>query len=201
MRHRSILVPIALAVAVTAISACGSSSNHSSAYANGSASSGGSSGSSSVSAAAYVKSVCTALGPAIQDIKTKEGALASLASSNDPAQVKKGLQDFISSAGSDLGSAIPKLQAAGTPNITNGSTIQSALVSAFTALKSALDTASSQAGALPTNDPNAFKTAAQSLGTNLQSSLAGIASGLKGLKASQLSAAAKSEPACASLNS
>jgi hypothetical protein len=192
MRHRSILLPFACAFAAMAISACGSSSNHSSAY-------GGSSGSSNVSAATYVKSVCTALGPAIQDIKAKQGALAALATSNDPAQVKTGLQDFISTAASDLGGAIPKLQAAGTPNISGGSTIQSALVTAFTQLKSALDAASTQAGSLPTNDPNAFKSGAATLGATLQSSLAGIQSGLAGLKAPQLAAAAKAEPACTSL--
>lgn len=198
MRHRSILLALALASAVIAISACGSS-NHSSAYSNSGSTSGGSSGSSNVSPAAYVKSVCTTLGPAVRDIKSKESALAALATSNDPAQVKKGLQDFISASASDLGGVIPGLQSAGTPSVSNGTAIQAGLVSAFTQLKSALDAAGSQANSLPTNDPNAFKTGAASLGTTLKSSLAGISAGLSGLKDPQLSAAAKSEPACASL--
>jgi hypothetical protein len=200
MRQR-LALPVVLVLTALAISACGGSSNHSSASGNRGAAYGGSSASSRITPAAYLKSVCTSLGPVVQDLKSKQAALAALASSNDLAKVKKGLQDFISAASSDVSSVIPQLQSAGTPNVSNGGAVQSGLVKAYTQFKTALDTAGSQAAALPTNDPAAFRTASTSLGTTLRSAIAGIAASTRALKSPQLSAAAKAEPACAALKS
>jgi HPt (histidine-containing phosphotransfer) domain-containing protein len=146
-----------------------------------------------------MKSVCTALTPVVQDLRSKQGALAALRTSNDPAAVKKGLQDFISSAASDVSTVIPQLQSAGTPSVSNGSTVQSGLVSAYTQFKTALDGAASEASSLPTNDVAAFKTAATSLGANLKAAVARISASARALNTPELSAAAKAEPACTSL--
>jgi hypothetical protein len=195
MRSRLIL-PIVLVAAVAAIAGCGSSSGSSGSASNGSSATKSSGGSSTVSAAAYVKSVCTALGPVVTDLQSKEAAVAS---ATTPQAAKSALQDFISSLSTGLGTAIPQVQAAGTPSVSNGSAIQSALVSAFTQLKTALAHASSQLGSIPTDNLAAFKAGFQSIATNLRSSTAGIKSGLQGLQSPELKSAAKAEPACAAL--
>jgi len=195
MPRRLVVPMLALLLVAGVIAGCGSSSKGSSTNSGSTGSSSGSS--SSVSAAAYVKSVCTALGPVITDLRSKEAALAS---ATTPVQAKSALKDFISSLSTGLGSAIPQVQAAGTPSVSNGSKIQSALVSAFTQLKTALAKSASQVGAIPTNNLAAFKAGFQSIGANLKSSTAGIQSGLQGLQSPELKSAAKAEPSCAALN-
>src|SRR5947209_16550861 len=165
MPRRLVVPMLALLLVAGVIAGCGSSSKGSSTNSGSTGSSSGSS--SSVSAAAYVKSVCTALGPVVTNLRSKEAALAS---ATTPAQAKTALHDFISSLSQGLGGAIPKVQAAGTPSISHGSQIQSALVSAFTQLKGALATSASQVGSIPTNNLTAFKAGFQSIATNLKSS-------------------------------
>jgi hypothetical protein len=198
MRARLILPVVVIAV-VAVIAGCGSSSNRSSGYASsGSATTNGSSGSATQSPAAYVKAVCTTLGPVVTDLKTKQAALAS---ATTPQDAKAALQDFVSTLSTGLGNVIPQLQTIGAPNIADGSTIQSALVSAFTQLKTALAATASQIGSLPTNDPAAFKAGAQTIANNLRASTAGIKSSLQGLQTGQLKSAAAAEPACTALKS
>jgi hypothetical protein len=159
---------------------------------------GGSSGSSGATPAAYVKSICQAVGPFEKDVQARSSAL-DLSTIKSAADGKKALQGFLSAIASDTDGAVSKLKAAGSPNVSNGSKISAAIVSAFTQLKSALDKAASQAGSLPVTSPAAFKTAAQALGTSVQSSMSSIGSSLNGLKSADLEKAAKSEPSCQTL--
>src|SRR5437764_14343926 len=119
MRRRLAVPLLAMLLIAGVIAGCGSSSNKSSASSGATSSSsgasstsGGSSGASSVSAAAYVKSVCTALGPVVTSLRSKQAALAG---ATTPQDAKSALQDFISTLSSGLGTAIPQVQAAGTP--------------------------------------------------------------------------------------
>lgn len=169
-----------------ALSACGSS---------GSSSASGSSGSSGASPAAYVQSVCTAVGPFEKDVLTRSSAL-NLSTITNVVQGKKSLQDFLSAITADTGKAVNELKAAGSPNVSNGKAISNAIVSTFTQLDTGLAQAATQAGSLPTNSPQAFRTAAQALGASIRTSMSGIGSGLQGLKSPELEKAAKSSAAC-----
>jgi hypothetical protein len=161
---------------------------------------GSSSSSSGVTAGAYVKSICGAVGPWEKDVQTKSAAVSNLAAGTTAAQGKKALQDFLSAVVADTDTAITKLKAAGTPNVSNGKKIEGAVVDAFTKLKVALAAAETQAGALPTSSPDAFKTAAQTLSTTISTSMSGIGASLTPtLKSAELEAAAKKEPACTSI--
>jgi hypothetical protein len=195
MRSRLIL-PIVLVAAVVAIAGCGGSSQSSGTASNSSSATSGSSGSSTVTPAAYVKSVCTALAPVVSNLRSKQAALAS---ATTPQAAKSALQDYVSTLSSGLGTAIPQVQSAGTPSVSKGSAIESAIVNGFTQLKSALAGAASQIGSIPTNNAAAFKAGFQSIATNLQSSTAGIRAGLQGLQSPQLKSAANAEPKCAAL--
>jgi hypothetical protein len=158
----------------------------------------GSSGSSSVSPAAYVKAICSAVGPFERDVRTRSSAL-NLSTIRDAGQGKQALQGFLNAVVVDTDAAVTKLKAAGTPSVSNGQKISSALVGAFGQLRSALHQAASNAGSLPTTSPQAFKTAAQSLGNTVKTSMSSIGSSLNGLRSPDLEKAAANEPSCKTL--
>jgi len=159
----------------------------------------GGSSSSTVSASAYVKSICQSVGPFEKDVQARSNAL-NLSSVTSPAQGKQALQGFLGAIASDTNQAVDKLKAAGTPNVSNGKQISTAIVGAFTQLHTALSNAVTSADALPTDSAQSFRTAAVNLGTTVRNSMNGIGSSLSGLKSPALETAAKKEPACQTLN-
>jgi len=161
---------------------------------------GSSSSSSGVSAGAYVKSVCNAVAPFEKDIVSRSNALDATTLSN-AAEGKKALQGFLTAVSADTQTALTQLKNAGKPNVKNGKQISAAIVGAFSQLNGAMSQALSQADALPTSSPQAFKTAAQALSTNIRSSMANIGTSLQSstLKSQELQQAAAKEPACKNL--
>jgi hypothetical protein len=160
----------------------------------------GGSSSSSVSPAAYVKSICSTVGPFEKDVQARSSAL-NLSSITNATQGKQALQGFLNAVVTDTDTAVSKLKAAGTPSVSNGKKISTALVAAFTQLRGALHQAATNAGSLPTSSPQAFKTAAQSLGNTVKGSMTSIGSGLQGLQSPDLEKAAAKEPSCKTLAS
>lgn len=159
---------------------------------------GGSSSSSSVTPAAYVKSICQAVGPFEKDVQARSSAL-DLSAIKSADQGKKALQDFLNAVVVDTNTAVDKLKSAGSPSVNNGKQISAAIVNAFTQLKTALGQAAASANNLPTGSPKAFRTAANALGTNVRSSMTNIGAGLNGLRSPALENAAKKEAACQAL--
>jgi hypothetical protein len=167
------------------------------AIAAGLAACGGSS-SSGTSPAAYVKSICQAIGPFEKTVQQRSSQL-NLSNIKSAADGKNALQNFLNQVAADTDKAVTKLKAAGTPSVSNGKQVSAAIVGAFTQLKAALQKAASQAGNLPTTSATAFQAAAQTLGSSVQSSMSGISGSLGNLKSPDLESAAKKEPACTSL--
>jgi hypothetical protein len=157
---------------------------------------GGSNG--KVSASSYVRSICQAIGPFQKDVQGRSSQL-DLNSIKSPAQGKQVLQSFLTAVSADTDKAVAKIKSAGTPDVNNGKAISTAIGNAFTQLKGALSQAQSSANSLPTNSPQAFKTAAQALGNSVRNSMSNIGNGLTGLRSSQLESAAKKEPSCQAL--
>jgi hypothetical protein len=160
---------------------------------------GGSSGSSGVSPAAYAKSICTAVVPFERDVATRSDAL-NLATIKSAADGKTALEGFLTAIAADTSTAVTQLKAAGVPSVTNGKRIAAGIVSTFSKLDVALNSAAAQAKTLPTSSPQAFKTAAATLGGSVRSSMGNIAGSLSGLNSAQLEAAAKKVPACHTLS-
>jgi hypothetical protein len=158
----------------------------------------GGSSSSSVTPAAYVKSVCGAVGTFKKDIQAKTASLSSTSVTN-PAEGKKALQDFLSAAATGAEDTATKLKSAGTPDVSNGSKISSSLVNAFNQLASSFKQAESSANSLPTSSAAAFRTGAVAIQSSIRNSLTGLLSGLSGLQSPDLAKAAKSEPSCTTL--
>jgi hypothetical protein len=189
MHRRPLRTALAVLAVAALLSACGGGG------------SGGSSGSSSsdVSAADYVKAICTAVGPFEKDVAARSNELNS-AKLTSAAQGKKAVQGFLTAVSTDTNQALTKLQAAGTPNVSNGKEISTTIVAAFKQLKTAIGTALTQAKNLSTSSPQAFQKGATALGGTVQSSLSGISTSLGKLKSADLEKAASKEPACTSLN-
>jgi hypothetical protein len=160
----------------------------------------GSSSSSGVSAGSYVKAICSSIGPFEKDVQARAGAL-NLSAITNVSQGKTALVGFLDAMVTDTDKAVTQLKAAGNPDVKNGKAIAAGVVSAFTKLKQALQTAANQAKSLPTSSPDAFKTAATTLGTTVRTTISTIGGSLNGLKSSQLESAAAKDPTCKSLSS
>lgn len=156
---------------------------------------GSSSGSSGITPAAYVKSICQAVGPFEKDVQTRSSSL-NLGTIKSPAEGKTALQGFLTAVASDTDTAVNKLKAAGSPNVNKGKQISTAIVGAFSQLKTAMAQAATSAGSLPTTSANEFKTAANALGNSVRTSMGSIGTSLSGLKSAALENAAKKEPTC-----
>jgi hypothetical protein len=152
--------------------------------------------SSGVSADSYVKAVCTAMRNWAQEIEAGSGTL-NLATITNAKQGKTAIQRFFAGAVADTRTATSKLKSAGTPAVTGGFEISSALASSFAQIEAALTRGQRQANALPADDPAAFPTAGRALGGEVQRALTNIGSGLSGLRSPELEKAAQNEPACA----
>ena len=146
----------------------------------------------------YVRAICEAIGPFESDVQRRSSAL-DLSTITNASAGKAALISFLGAIVGDTESAVKQLEAAGTPDVTNGDQIAGAIVAAFSQVRDALRQAQNQAAALPTDSPEAFKNAATDLGNSIRSSMSAIGGSLSNLKSPDLEAAAKSEPACASL--
>jgi hypothetical protein len=153
---------------------------------------------SGVAAAAYVHSVCSAVGPFEKNVQTSVGAL-NPKTVQSPASGKTALESFLNSVSKDAGTTLSQLRAAGTPKVPGGAGIETAIVAAFARLDGALRMASTSAAALPTTNATAFRSAATGLGTTVRDSISGISVSLASLKSPALQAAAAKDPACAAL--
>jgi hypothetical protein len=157
-------------------------------------------GSSKVSPRAYVRSVCTAVGGWLSQIKGLQSQL-TVKPPTTPVQGRQALQSFIAKVIIATDQTRSQVKSAGVPDISNGQQVSSALVSAFDQVKGALAQARSQANQLSISSPTAFNSSATQLGSTVQQTLSGIGSGLSGLRAPSLEKASSQTPACQSLNS
>jgi hypothetical protein len=156
----------------------------------------GSSDASKVSSAKYVKAVCSAISPLETDVVARTQALTQPAA--NPVEAKKTLQGFLAAVEQDAERAVSRIQAAGTPDITNGKSVANEIVRTFSQLRDAMRAATSKANALPTDSTTAYKTAAQALNANVKASLTSIDP--SGLSNPDIEKAAAKEPACKSLS-
>ncbi|HUB04468.1 MAG TPA: hypothetical protein VMA76_05340 [Solirubrobacteraceae bacterium] len=179
MRFGSLRTSLAALLTVTMCAACGSS------------------GSSKISAGTYVASVCSAISPLEKDVVTRSSALNSATAPN-ATQAKKALQGFLTAVESDSDHALTKIQAAGTPDISNGKAVAGTIVHAFTQLRDAMRVALTKSDSLPTDSPSSFRTAAQALGASVRSSLNNIDS--SGFSNPAIEKAAGAQAACKSLS-
>ena len=153
-------------------------------------------GSSGVTAAAYVKSMCTALGSWKTDVENAGLKLQSsgAATASRPA-ARDDYRTFISSLVDATRRAASSLHAAGEPNVTGGKPVANALSGAFDRASTKLAQAETQAAAIPTSSASAFQLGASSVTAEIRSALEVIGTAAPS-KSPALRAAAAKDPAC-----
>ena len=152
-----------------------------------------------VSPEEYVKSVCTSMSTWVTDVQSLSNDFGTGIDPTDVQATKDALVDLFDQMLAATDTLISNLDAAGTPDIENGEEIRSSLSASFEQARSALDDAKTQVEALSVDDPAAFGTELQNIGTAIQSSMSGITGSLSGLAAPELEQAAANEPACSAL--
>lgn len=157
---------------------------------------GGCGGSSTVTPAAYVKSVCLALGNWTNTIQSARVALESSGASAASRQVAKtDYQHFLSALVSATRRATGALRAAGTPSVGHGRALAQRLTGAFGQATAGLAKASADAGSIRTASAAAFQSDAGAVSAEIRTALARIAQVAPGQNA-QLRSAAARQPAC-----
>jgi hypothetical protein len=150
----------------------------------------------SVSPAAYVKSVCAALGTWKNTIQSASVALqASGASSASRPVAKEDYQRFIAALVTATRRATGELRAAGAPSVAGGSKAAQRLTNAFDSATRGLVKASNQAKQIRTDSSTTFQADAGAVNTQLRSALQQIGRVTPAQDPALRSAAAK-EPAC-----
>lgn len=177
-RPRARAVAVA-AVAAALIAGCGSSSD--------------------VKPAAYVKSVCQALGNWRNTIQGAGIALQSSGAATASRPVaKEDYQRFVGSLVTATRRAANALKAAGTPAVPHGQRIAQRLAGAFDRATEGLTRASTQAKSISTDSASHFQAGTSAVSAQIHSALEQIAQASPGQSKALRSAAAK-EPACATL--
>src|SRR5438270_2212621 len=133
-------------------------------------------GGSSVTPAAYVKSVCSALGNWKNTIQGAAGALESSGASTASRPVaKQDYQRFVAALVTATRHAAAALRAARAPSVAHGQQIAGRLTSAFDRATRGLKKASTDIQAIRTDTGSAFQAGFSTVSTEIRSALEQIA--------------------------
>jgi len=165
-----------------------------------------------VSASSYVAGICPATSHFLSTASAQEqqlesqlpSILSAAATSGDTAamaQAKHLLLSFVNQSSAAAQTWQNAIRAAGTPNVTGGSSVAAAFDGDAGKFVAALRTLRSDINALPTTDPTAFQQGIQAALDKFQSSSRSADSALNNLHNSQIDAAAKQTAACRALGS
>ncbi|MGB9376233.1 MAG: hypothetical protein WCB04_01845, partial [Mycobacteriales bacterium] len=152
---------------------------------------------SKVSATTWAKNVCTAIRPWAGQIQTAVTDVQStLAESSDPKVVKPQLTELFSGAATSTDKTIAKVDAAGVPDVSNGTKIAKDFRAALVSARDAFATANTSVAALDTADKKKFDAAVSRVGTKLNQDNAKAGNNIHKATSAELTAAFDKEPAC-----
>jgi len=153
-------------------------------------------GSTQVKPAAYVRSMCTALGTwknTIQNAGVELQASGAATASRPVAKVD--YQRFVSALVRATRRAASDLHSAGVPDVSGGRALAGSLTGAFDVATRRLAQAQSQARTIRTDSVSTFQLGASAVTTEIKSALEAIAA-VAPRRSAQLRQAAAREPAC-----
>lgn len=158
-------------------------------------------GSSGVTSAAYVHSMCGALGNWKNDIQKAGVKLQSSgAGTASRPMAKQYYREFVSTLLSATQRATGVLKSAGEPSVSDGKQIADGLARAFDGASRKLAQASTQASTISTASASAFQLGASAVTAEIKAALEGIAS-VKPSQSPELRAAAAKDSTCQVLRS
>jgi hypothetical protein len=184
-------VMIAAAVAMP-LAACGGGSSG--------GGGGGDAKSQQTSAASYVHQICLSISGFETNVTAGETKLNNLSSGGSPnlTKLKTTVTAFFSSAAKASATAKVQIDKAGTPAVTNGPKIRTALLTAFQKFSDSFNSAAKQSKSLNAKNPTQFETETKKLQQQLTTTSQGVSTTLNGLGTS-LDAAAKEDSACTAI--
>jgi hypothetical protein len=156
-------------------------------------------GSSSTSTAAYVKIRCTALS-AWKSAVQHAGTELQAAAPKTLVAGKRAYATFVGKLVTATRRAGAALRSAGTPSVSNGKRIATALTDAFAGAQSSFARAAGTARQIPLTSTSAYAKAVTAVNASIRQTLSAMESISSG-NSPQLQAAAAKEPACKSLTS
>jgi hypothetical protein len=159
--RRLVLLPCVLA-AVAALAACGGGGG-------GDADDGGE---SAAEPTTWVDQVCTALVSWRDDVEAAAGDLGSAVTESASAEdLRSQLSGFLSDVVTRTDGLLEEVDGAGTPDVDQGEAIRADLQSVLADVREVIAGAQQDAESLPTDDLASFATAAQELGTSIQTGI------------------------------
>jgi hypothetical protein len=157
----------------------------------------GGGGGGKVSAEDYASSVCTHVKGWLDQIKGRVGDLQKAVSpSTSPSDGKELIRSYLDGVISDTDNMINAIKDTGTPDVPNGDKIASTLVSGLEQARSTFQDARDEADSLPTDSRASFASAAQQLGTSINSKVSGVEQAFQGINSPELDRAFNKASAC-----
>ena len=152
-----------------------------------------------VSAEEFVSTLCTEMQNWITSLQEGQAEVQANVEPGNAESGKQALAAFFDGAIEATDSLVAAIEDAGTPGVDGGPEVQQELITKFQEARDALQGARDQVDSLPTDDPQAFADAAESLGQTIQTQLSAIGDALSTLSQAELDEAAQTEPACTAL--
>ncbi len=215
LRPRFALAAV-LVLGMVGVAACSSDDSGSSSGTTAASESSGSAASSDAPASsgeipadgveveAWAGSVCGAVGTWLDGINAKGDQLSTdVQGVTELTAGRDLLVQFMEDAVSLTDAMLSSVQSAGAPAVENGEQLSADLVAALNPVKTTFESALEQAKTLPTDDPEAFGTAADQLGQEITNSQSGFAASFDALQQKYddpaLNQAFADVPACSAL--
>ncbi len=150
----------------------------------------------------YASKICQAFSTWVQDIQKRNQTLTSaLGPQATPEQGKEQLQVFMDSVIRDTDKLINSVESAGVPDVEGGDRAAEQIRNAAEKAKSSFENAREQVNQLSTN-PTEFQQGAQSIGSEISSSLGSLGNELRNRSQSEeIQKAFQEAPTCARLRS
>ena len=153
----------------------------------------------------YAADICGAISDWRKELQTSQTTMSSkLGASPTPEEVKTQLVAFMEGATKSTEDMVDKVKEAGPPDIEKGEALQRDLEQGLTAAQTAFASARDEVKKLPTDNPSAFQSQAQKLGTTLTEEGTKIGETFNGLStkydSDELNEAFDKEPSCQGLS-
>ena len=158
-------------------------------------------GGGKVSAEEYAVDVCRAGARWIEGIQSRTTSLREvLAPGTTPQEGQRVLRDYLDGVLALTEDALAALEEAGTPDVPDGGEFAKTLISAMKTARGALEDASDEVSALPTDDPEAFGEGAQHIAATVNAALSEAGRPIGEAQTPELRQAFSEEPTCRRLS-
>ena len=149
----------------------------------------------------YVSTLCTEMQTWLTSLQEGQAEIqATVQPGASTEESQAALASFFDGAVAATEELVTSIQEAGAPDVEGGEEIAEELTSRFEEARTALEEARAEVDALPIDDPEAFRAAADELGASIQAQLQAIGAALSSLSQEELDQAAAADPTCTALS-